>query len=284
MKNLKLCKNIHCCGKYVFVAENDGVKTLIPLRKVHIDCRIAGSISSTTFELVYVNPDAQAPLECTYVFPLDKSAVMSDFKAVIGDREVHTKVADKVTAEEKYEDALAQGNTAVMAAQRTTSDALTDLTVKLGNLMPGEEASISYTLTSRLGVVAGHYCFSLPLAFYPDYRKHGVMRSDSDERFIYQFSYSVKIDSTTPISRLSLPQHANLAERNEDRTRLRIEADKPSRQILIYFQTADMFVPELLFAENEATGEVALSASFVPTFQPAGPLDTFEVVCDEKPF
>lgn len=38
-------------------------------------------------------------------------------------------------------------------------------------------------------VVGGHYAFSLPMAFYPDYGKHGV----DLEEFIYEFTYKVKI-------------------------------------------------------------------------------------------
>ena len=51
----------------------------------------------------------------------------------------------------------------------------------------------------------------------------------------------------------------------------------------LYYRTADMFVPELLYAETSDGKEVACSVSLVPTFEPVAPQDAFEVVKDEKP-
>ena len=44
-----------------------------------------------------------------------------------------------------------------------------------------------------------------------------------------------------------------------------------------------MMTPRLVYAENEATGEVACSASFVPTFEPLNPQEELEVIEDEEP-
>ena len=51
----------------------------------------------------------------------------------------------------------------------------------------------------------------------------------------------------------------------------------------LYYRTADMLVPELLYAETADGNEVACSVSLVPTFEPVAPQDAFEVVKDEKP-
>lgn len=40
-----------------------------------------------------------------------------------------------------------------------------------------------------LTVVNGSYQFELPVAFYPDYGKHGANKAD----FNYEFSYEVRI-------------------------------------------------------------------------------------------
>lgn len=61
----------------------------------------------------------------------------------------------------------------------------------------------------QLEVVGGNYAFSLPVAFYPDYRRHGVRDSND---FVYQFSYEVCIVSEFGISNLSIPEHAEVAE------------------------------------------------------------------------
>ena len=49
------------------------------------------------------------------------------------------------------------------------------MTVKLGNLLPGSTAILSQTILSKLEVHNGHYVYSLPAAFFPDYKKHGIV-------------------------------------------------------------------------------------------------------------
>ena len=51
----------------------------------------------------------------------------------------------------------------------------------------------------------------------------------------------------------------------------------------LFYCTADMLVPELLYAETPDGKEVACTVSLVPTFEPLAPQDAFVVVKDEKP-
>ena len=62
------------------------------------------------------------------------------------------------------------------------------MTVKLGNLLPGQSATLKSTILSHLDVVGGHYAFTLPTAFYPDYKKHGVKVKGA---YAYEFAYEV---------------------------------------------------------------------------------------------
>ena len=100
----KPCRNNKCCGKYLFYAEKAGERQLVPLKKVNIKAELRGSIAVTNVELTYFNPDPKNPMECTYVFPLEKTTILSHFEAKIGDTFIFTKVTDKETAQEKYED------------------------------------------------------------------------------------------------------------------------------------------------------------------------------------
>ena len=42
------------------------------------------------------------------------------------------------------------------------------------------------TILSKLEVVAGYYAFSLPAAFCPDYKRHGVF---GENYYSYKFDY-----------------------------------------------------------------------------------------------
>lgn len=113
----KLCKNRKCCGKYVFFAKkaDSEEKELLPLKKVDVKSEIRGSFAVTNVELRYVNPHKDSPLECTYVFPVEKSTILAKFEAMIDNRVVATKIMEKEKAKEKFDDAVASGNAAVMA-------------------------------------------------------------------------------------------------------------------------------------------------------------------------
>ena len=88
---------------------------MIPLSKVGVKSELRGPIASTTVELTYVSLNQESPLECKFVLPLEKTTLLAKFEAAIDDRSFLTKVMKKDKAEEKYDDAVADGKAAVMA-------------------------------------------------------------------------------------------------------------------------------------------------------------------------
>ena len=85
-------------------------------------------------ELTYVNPEANSPLEVTYILPLDKTSVLAKFEANLDNRKIVTKVTNKDRANEKYDDAIAGGKAAIIAERKTKDEVML---IKLGNLLPG---------------------------------------------------------------------------------------------------------------------------------------------------
>ena len=85
-------------------------------------------------ELTYDNLNQERPLECKFMLPLEKSTLLAKFEAVIDDKSFLTKVMKKEKAEEKYDDAVADGKAAVIAKLEKKEE---NMTIKLGNLMPG---------------------------------------------------------------------------------------------------------------------------------------------------
>ena len=125
-------------------------------------------------------------------------------------------VEAKEQAHEVYEDSLAKGNAAVLAEREKKNETMT---VKVGNLLPGQTAVLRLHIVTKLDIVGGFYNMSLPLAFFPDYRKHGI--SNKDE-FAYYFNYEVHIESNGSISDLSLPENAEIVEKNRLNTSIKI--------------------------------------------------------------
>ena len=101
-----VCKE-NCCTIHKMTASIGDKQILVPLKAVMIKSELRGCLSTTVFELSYVNPMSEVPLECSYTFPVDPNSVMCDFEATIGDRKMVTKIQEKEAALEKYDDAIA---------------------------------------------------------------------------------------------------------------------------------------------------------------------------------
>ena len=272
-----LCKNSKCCGRYSLFAENNGEMFLMPLQKVDVKTELRGSLATQYVELKYINPSESDPLECVYTFPLEKTSVLAKFEVSIENRIIETKIQVKQLAQERYDDAIASGKAAVLATQKKKDEMMT---VRLGNLLPGQSATLKSTILSHLEVVGGYYCFALPAAFYPDYKKHGVANKNA---FNYEFSYEVQISGNSKISNLSIPAHAEIVSQNDERTEILIRSEKAGRNVDLYYRTYDMMVPQLQYSRSPDSDDVAVQVSLVPTFDPMQPQDFFEVVENEKP-
>ena len=154
------------------------------------------------------------------------------------------------------------------------------MTVKLGNLLPGQSATLKATIISQLEVVCGNYFYALPSAFFPDYKKHGVKDKDA---YLYEFASETRILSTGRVCNLSIPEEAEIVEKNEYRTEITVRSNKAGRSNDFYYRTVDMMIPTLRYAKKEGSDKIAVCVDLVPTFDPVQPQDFFEVVKDEQP-
>ena len=238
----------------------------MPLTKVDIKTEIRGARAVTRVELCYVNPSKENPYECTYTFPLDKTSVLTSFEAKIDDRVIKTQVKAKEEAKAAYDDAVASGKTAVLAERSKKKEEV--MTVKLGNLLPGQTASLKSEIISQLEITGGFYSYILPAAFFPDYKKHGIKEKGA---FAYEFSSQVRVISEGSICNLSIPDEADVTEKNENKTDLTIESKSAGRAFEIFYRTTDMMIPQLQYAKVADAEDYVVSASMVPTFDTVQP-------------
>ena len=148
-------------------------------------------------------------------------------------------------------------------------------------MLAGQVATLRLQIVKKLDIVGGYYQWTLPVSLYPDLTKHGARQ---DGLYNYEFSYQVLIASEGRISGVSMPEEAEIIEQNDENTRIRIQCNETSRSIDIYYRTADMMVPQLLYAEDpNGSGEIACAASLIPTFDAVPPEGFFEVLEDEEP-
>ena len=255
------------------------MECLLPLQKVDIDVIIEGSFATCDLDLVYSNPSPDCALEATYEFHLEKNTLLAKLTAELNGHTVEAQVRDKEKAQERYDDAVAAGNTAVLAQRDSEKKEV--MSIRLGNLLPEQTLRLRLKLIMQVEILQGSYHFELPTGLYPDYSRH--VAKEAGQPLTYEFSYQVSIACQSKISNLSVPQGADVTNTSEDGTLVQIRSGQRSRKINFYWRTRDMMKPHLLYAKNVKTSEVACVASLVPTFEPPAPQEDMEVLNDEEP-
>jgi Ca-activated chloride channel family protein len=107
---------------------------------VSVSALLQDLLAAVTVSQTYRN-DERVNIEAVYTFPLPLDAVLLDLEVEIGGRRLKGVVVEKKAAEEKYEDAVAAGDAAVML--ETIEPGL--YTMNVGNLLPQETAKITFS-------------------------------------------------------------------------------------------------------------------------------------------
>lgn len=110
----------------------------IVLKSVDVDAVFNNLLCETVMNQVYQNLE-KGTIEAVYTFPLSSQAVLLGFKICIGDSELNGVIVEKSSAESQYEDALIEGNAAIMLEQVESGI----YTINVGNILPGETVSIT---------------------------------------------------------------------------------------------------------------------------------------------
>ena len=236
----------------------------MPLKSVKVGGLLEGPLAIVDIELTYINEDTESPIECSYEFPIDQDTVMSRLVAKIGDKEVEAKIKEKERAKEVYADAMAGGNTAVLAERK--SEGAESMRIALGGIPPLQGAQISMQLIFTLPVESSSFSFKLPPDFYPNYKKMGA-----PDPIGYSFEVDLSIKSSKAITQISAPEGA-VCTRDEAGTSASVKCTVPCDDFRVFYRSSEMRYPNLLYAESpEYPGEVAVCASLVPTFEPPQP-------------
>jgi Ca-activated chloride channel homolog len=136
----------------------------LPLRELRLDARITGLTSRVVLTQRFVNPHREA-LEATYVFPLPDRGAVTGLTMTAGGRTVTARLREREQARAEYDAAVASGRRAAIAEEERPDV----FTLRVGNVLPGEEVSVELTVVGLLPVVDGEAEFRFPLVVAPRY-------------------------------------------------------------------------------------------------------------------
>ena len=129
----------------------------VALTNVSVSAVLHDLLAEVTMCQTYRNEE-RVNIEAVYTFPLPLDAVLLDLQVEIGGRVLQGVVVEKKAAEEKYEDAIAAGDAAVMLEQLEPGL----YTMNVGNLLPNEEATIKFSYSILYRWVAEHLRLFIP--------------------------------------------------------------------------------------------------------------------------
>jgi len=136
----------------------------LPLEAVGVHARITGLLAEVVLTQTFVN-GFDLPLQATYVFPLPDRAAVTGFRMETGDRVVEGALRERAEARAAYEQAIAGGRTAAIAEEERPGV----FTMRVGNLPPGERASVRLSMLGPLPYDQGEATFRFPLVVAPRY-------------------------------------------------------------------------------------------------------------------
>lgn len=181
----------------------------LTLEGVRFEGALRGTLFEANLEQRFANP-FDRHVELVYTFPLPLAAVLLGVEVQIGDRYLSGGVVEKKQAEQGYEDALAEGNTAILLEQNSDSS----YTLNLGNLAPGETCVVRVRYAQVLQFEQHGLRLVVPTVIAPRYgnpvadaglRPHQVV--EHDLMVAYPFELSLRIEGALARARIGSPSH-----------------------------------------------------------------------------
>lgn len=179
------------------------------LQSAHLRGRIVGLVAHMTVEHCYRNA-SKRELEVSYTFPMPPAAVLARVSLTLNGQCLQGMVREKDKANEDYDTAIEDGDSAVLVEQAGPGL----YTATLGNLLPAEEAVISYEWVMPLQVRAGTARLTIPTAVkdrFGNPSKEAKLKSEQVPRqnalVEYPFTVEIDFDETASAARISCPDH-----------------------------------------------------------------------------
>jgi Ca-activated chloride channel family protein len=136
----------------------------LPLIAMEVDARVAGIIATIDVAQTFVNATGAA-IEATYIFPLPDRAAVHRFRMEVAGRVIDGVIDERGAARASYDQAIAAGHRAAITEEERPGV----FTLRVGNLMPGEAATVRLSLVGPLPIDDGEVTFRFPLVVAPRY-------------------------------------------------------------------------------------------------------------------
>ncbi len=212
----------------------------IALQHVDVNVEFEDLVSNVTVKQTYTNNEA-VDIEAVYTFPLPNEAVLLHLNVEIGGRSLKGVIVEKAKAENKYESAITDGDTAIMLEKLEPGL----YSMNVGNLAVGETAIISFTYGILNKWKGDSVRFSLPATYVPRYgnpAKAGLKPHQIPEANLLvenKFSLSMTIAGELANADIQCPSHEVTLEQQGKNILLNLKHEQAfmDRTFVVLFET-----------------------------------------------
>ncbi len=180
----------------------------IALETVDVQATLQGLYSDVVLTQVYRNTE-ESNIEAIYTFPLPAEAVLLDLSLELNGKTMRGVVRPKTQAEERYEHAIEEGDTAVLLEQSEPGI----FTFHVGNILPNERAEIKLRYAQLHRWMGDSFRFHLPTTIAPRYGdpvSSGFAPYQVPEHVLsadYGFSLIVRVSGALVHGKFDCPSH-----------------------------------------------------------------------------
>ena len=220
--------------------------------KIYLNATI-NEVFATTELIQYFKNTLDNPIELQIQFPIKEDINLSKFEVIMNNKKVVSKILGKEKAKEKYSDAIAEGNTAIISKY---SKNFKSYNINLGNINPKESLCLKTIYNQSISSYDMSYQYII-MKDFPSFTsdKEGENKKDSQEIII-----NANINTFSKITRLitNLEEKDNLTiSYNKNYTHAKLvdkilenNKKKYSIDLHILFRTKDINKPNLFYQYN----------------------------------
>ncbi|MCD8476349.1 MAG: VWA domain-containing protein [Shewanella fodinae] len=224
----------------------------VVLKRSSVDAQLNGAISEVKLMHEFVNRET-CPIEAVFSFALPLDAVILGLTMTVGERQLTGEIVPKQAGTDKYEDAIAQGDSAVLLEQ--INDGLYSLNV--GNLLPDDEVSVIIQYAQVLNWQDRKLRFYFPCTIgqrYGNQYASGFQPHQQIEHSLdngARLNFNLTINGELASSLVKCPSHSLV--RYKEALSLSLSGTNliPDRDIIITLEAMQSYTGEILFEHSD---------------------------------
>jgi Ca-activated chloride channel family protein len=236
----------------------------VPLERIDISVLATEMFGEVSVSQVYRNTEDVA-LETEYIMPLDFKAAISSFEAQFDSgRVLKAQVEEKEAAQQKYSDALASGNTALIG-QLVRPDRFG---VMVGNLLPGESIVVRFKYVMTVEWRRSAWRLTVPCALTPLYNSSVSTQATPPDCAVvpdecsYFLTFVTQLQTSSPLRSVTSPSHKITAALSAQAVHLdSSEGYIPDRDYVLDFKTVSQ-APLCITETDPVSQETFTSVGF----------------------